>query len=311
MNWQAVTFDWNQVRTFLAVLEEGSQSAAARVLGLTQPTVGRQILLLEQELGVTLFERAGRGLVLTGAGRELGAHVREMGAVASQLSLKASGQSQEIAGRVSLTASDVLSAYFLPRAVAHLRSVAPALEIDIISANDVRNLQNREADIAIRNVRPHQPDLIARLVRETRACLVASSAFLRREGRPRSVSELALLPFVGFAPVERLIETLNQAGLSLDRSNFPVTTNSGIAMGELVALGVGVGIAPEDFLDVLPGVEQLNVPGFTPIAVPFWLTTHRELHTARRIRMVFDTLADLLQRPQALARADAGPTPQA
>ncbi|MBU1305203.1 MAG: LysR family transcriptional regulator [Alphaproteobacteria bacterium] len=305
MNWQAVTFDWNQVRSFLAVLEEGSQAGAARALGLTQPTIGRQIMLLEQALGVTLFERVGRGLVLTGAGQELGAHVREMGAVASRLSLRASGQSQDIAGRVSLTASDMLSAFFLPRAVQHLRRVAPALEIEILSANDVRNLQDREADIAIRHVRPQDPDLIARLVRETRAVLVASGSLLRREGRPRSVSDLARLPFVGFDPVDRLIATLNHAGLTLDRGNFPVSTNSGIAMGELVALGIGVGVAPEDFVSHWPGVERLDIAGFTPITVPFWLTTHRELHTARRIRLVFDVLADLLQQPNAPGRADA------
>ena len=71
MNWQSVTFDWNRARAFLVTAEEGSLSAAARALGLTQPTLGRQVSALEAELGVTLFERVGRSLELTQSGQEL------------------------------------------------------------------------------------------------------------------------------------------------------------------------------------------------------------------------------------------------
>lgn len=104
----ASAFDWNQVRAFLATADAGSLSAAARVLGQTQPTLGRQVAALEADLGVTLFERAGRGLVLTEAGADLLEHVRAMGAAADRVALAASGQSQEVAGLVRITASDVL-----------------------------------------------------------------------------------------------------------------------------------------------------------------------------------------------------------
>ena len=87
MNWQAVSFDWNQIRAFLATVEEGSFSAAARVLGSTQPTVGRQIAGLEADLGVTLFDRAGRALLMTSAARELLEHVQAMGDAASRVSM--------------------------------------------------------------------------------------------------------------------------------------------------------------------------------------------------------------------------------
>ena len=107
MNWQSMSFDWNQARAFLATAEEGSLSAAARAIGQTQPTLSRQVAALEQDLGVTLFERIGRSLSLTQSGLELLDHFRAMGDAANRISLTASGQSQAIEGRVSITATDV------------------------------------------------------------------------------------------------------------------------------------------------------------------------------------------------------------
>ena len=127
MNWQAISFDWNQVRAFLATAEQGSFSGAARVLGLTQPTLGRQVSALEAELGVLLFERIGRSLELTPPGIELLEHVRAMGDAAHRISLVASGQSQTINGLVRITATNVFAAYLLLPVVEELRRIAPQL----------------------------------------------------------------------------------------------------------------------------------------------------------------------------------------
>ena len=107
MKWQTVSFDWNQARAFLVTVEEGSLTAAARALGLTQPTLGRQVAALEDSLGVTLFDRVGRSLRLTPSGLELLDHVRSMGDAAGRVSLTASGQSQTVEGQVCITASDL------------------------------------------------------------------------------------------------------------------------------------------------------------------------------------------------------------
>src|SRR3954469_2836595 len=96
MDWRSVKFDWNRARAFLVTAEEGSLSAAARALGMAQPTLGRQVSALEEELGVVLFERIGRGLTLTAGGLDLLDHVRTMGEAANRVSLTASGQSQTI-----------------------------------------------------------------------------------------------------------------------------------------------------------------------------------------------------------------------
>ncbi len=215
MDWNSITFDWNQVRAFLVTAEEGSFSAASRALGLTQPTLGRQVATLEDRLGITLFERLGRSLSLTQSGLELLEHVRAMGEAASRVSLTASGQSQSIEGRVCITATDVMSMYLLPDALKRLREMAPAIEIEIVASNDVRDLRRREADIAIRHGRPEQPDLIARLLRETSIHLYASTDYLDQHGRPSSPDDLSEAVFIGFDQSDRLPARLNEIGLRL------------------------------------------------------------------------------------------------
>src|SRR5690606_38189732 len=149
-------FDWNQVRALLATVEAGSLSAAARQLGLTQPTLGRQVAALEAALGVTLFERVGRKLVLTQAGRELIAPLQTMGEAANRISLIASRQAQAVEGVVRITTSDVYAVHVLPPFLKRVRALAPNLVIDILASNEVEDLLRRRADIAIRHVRPQQ-----------------------------------------------------------------------------------------------------------------------------------------------------------
>jgi len=291
MNWQSVSFDWNQARAFLATAEEGSLSAAARALGQTQPTLGRQVSALEEDLGVTLFQRAGRSLSLTQAGLELLDHFRAMGDAASRISLTASGKSQAIEGQVRITATNVMATYYLPAVLKQLREIAPEIEIDVVASNEVRDLTRREADIAIRHVRPEQPDLIAKLVGETSAHFYASTEYLDKHGRPETASDLSDAYFIGFEHPERLLTMFNALGLSLTKRNFKLTTASGTMTIELVKHGLGISVLSKEIAELTPGLEPV-LPELDPIPVPIWLVTHRELHTSRRIRLVFDLLAE-------------------
>ncbi len=295
MNWQSVSFDWNQARAFLATVEEGSLSAAARALGLTQPTLGRQVAALEAQLDIVLFERVGRSLSLTPSGIELLDHVRDMCDAANRISLTASGQSQTIEGQVRITASDIMSAYILPSAIKKLREVAPLVEIDVVAANDIRNLQLREADIAIRHVRPEQPDLIARLVSEMTAHFYASKGYLDQHGRPETFAELSEHDFIGFGDNDHMIEILNPLGLSLTAKNFRLGSQSGIVAWKMAQFDLGIIVMSDEVATSVAGMERV-LPDMEPIAFPVWLTTHRELHTSRRIRLVFDLLAEFLTK---------------
>ena len=293
MNWSAIAFDWNQARAFLVTAEAGSLSAAARELGLTQPTLGRQVSGLEAALGVSLFERAGRSLVLTPAGLELLEHARAMGEAAARISLAATGQSQAIEGQITLTATDAMSAYILPGILKELRAAAPGIEVEVVASNAIRDLRRREADIAIRHVRPEQPDLIARLVRETTAHLYAATSWLDSHGRPKTPEDLADAPFIDFDRSGRLLAGLTALGLPLSRENFKLVTDNGVAGWEMVRQGLGVGAMVKEVAARTPEVECV-LPDLEPFPVPIWLITHRDLRTSRRIRLVFDLLAEAI-----------------
>lgn len=281
------------MRAFLATVEEGSLSAGARALGLAQPTLGRQVAGLENALGVLLFERTGKTLVLTASGLELLEHVRAMADAATRISITASGQSQAVEGTVRVTASDAISAYILPGVVARLRKTAPGIEIDVVASDAVQNLNRRDADIAIRHVRPDHPDLIARLLRETTGHLYASTDYLRSIGYPSTPADLAHASFVGFESSDLLITALAERGVPVDQTNFKVFSDSGVTVWEMVKQGLGISVMIRDIAEISPGIECV-LPDMEPFAIPIWLAAHRELHTSRRIRIVYDALAQAL-----------------
>lgn len=286
------------MRAFLTTAEGGSLSAAARTLGLTQPTLSRQVAALEAELGILLFERIGRSLVLTTAGMELLEHTRAMGEAANRVSLAASGQAQSIEGRVRITASDVFSAHVLPPVLRQLRQQAPKLEIDVVAANDIRDLMRREADIAIRHIRPEQPDLIARLVAEATAHFYASSDYLDRRGRPETLADLAAHDFISFGDTDEMLKHYLPLGLPVSRDNFRIGSQSGVVAWEFTRQGFGITAMGDEVAEATPGIERI-LPDMDAIRFPVWLTTHREVHTSRRIRLVFDLLADFLKGDRA------------
>ena len=297
MNWQAISFDWNQVRAFLATAEEGSLSAAARALGQTQPTLSRQVAALEDELGVTLFERAGRAMALTTAGMELLDHVRDMAEAASRISLSASGQSQDVSGRVVITATGNMATRYLPPIIKKIRDEAPNIRIDLLPSNEVQDLTRREADISIRHARPEQPDLIAKLLFETKAHLYASQDYIDEVGPFLQLKDLERATFVGLDRTQEMILAMRELGLTLTEDQFKYNSPSGNVLFELVRLGLGVSILPRDIETQFDIVRPI-LPDVFEIPIPVWLVTHRELHTSKRIRVVYDILAEELQKSQ-------------
>ena len=298
MNWQAISFDWNHARAFLAVVETGSLSAAARVLNQTQPTLGRQITAFEEELGVTLFERVGRSLKITQTGADLADHVRAMADAAGRMTLMASGQSQAIEGIVRIAASGLFAAHLLPPIVAKLRSIAPKIEVDIVAANTVSDLLQREADIAVRNVRPEQPDLIARLIHDSSGRFYASKGYIQKRGRPRNHQDFKTHDFVSFGNTDQMLEYLAMLGLELTADQFKVGSSNSLVAWEMVKQGLGIAPMSVDVARASPDLEVL-LPDSDPVMFPTWLVTHRELHTSRRIRLVYDLLAEELPKLMA------------
>lgn len=293
MEWRHLAFDWNHVRAFLATADEGSLSAAARATHTTQPTIGRQIAALEAELGVELFSRAGRGLTLTPTGLQLIEHARAMADSALRFSRVAAGHSLSLDGPIRISSGEVIAAHWLPPIVAKIRALYPGIQIQIVATNLVSDLGGREADIALRNFRPTEGDLVARKVREDRAYLYATPGYLNAIGNPQTFEQLSTAEFVAFDESDVFMNGLNALGLKLTPRSFPWVSANQQVQWALITQGSGIGVMMESIGDadarvvrVLP--EQISFP------VALWLTSHRDVRTSQRVRTVFDLLAEAL-----------------
>jgi DNA-binding transcriptional LysR family regulator len=299
MNWTSVKFDWNNARAFLVTAEEGTLSAAAKALGLTQPTLSRQVAALEAEMGVTLFERVGQRLVLTASGMELLEHARLIGNAASQFSLAATGQSQQIEGSVIISAGQLDAVFRLPKIIAKLRREEPGIDIEVVVTNKTSDLKRREADIAIRSFRPTQNDLIAKKLGEEVIWLYGTQAYLDQLPPFSEISDLTDIQVIGFDRSNGVSEVLNQKGWRLTKQNFKLTTSFQMLQLELCKEGLGVIFFPEDMGDKYPNLVRVFEHMGPALHLPVWLVCHQELRTNPRVRRAFDFISEELSRDLA------------
>lgn len=291
-------FDWTLIRSFLAVIEEGSLLAAAKRLRSSQPTLGRHMALLEQQLGLSLFERTGRGLTPNAAALGLAERARAMADNAAAIGLAASGQGDLPSGTVRITASQTVAAYLLPPLLRDMRQELPGIAVEIVSSNAVSNLLRREADIAIRMVRPNQATLVARKIAEVGLGAYAHKDYLRQRGTPKSAADLLRHDLIGYDADEAMIEGFRAGGLDVDRDNFRFRCDDHIVLGEALRAGLGIGFLAEYVARRDTGLVRLTLNLPLP-RLPVWLTVHREIRSSRRIRLAYDFLARAI--PDALA----------
>ncbi|MCM8558358.1 LysR family transcriptional regulator [Sphingomicrobium sediminis] len=289
MSWRD-HFDWNHAKAFMATAEHGSLSAAARALGLTQPTLGRQVRALEDELGAVLFERAGRGLILTPTGEELLTYVRAMAEAASDLNRVATGRAEAIEGDVRLSVTEVAGSFWLPPLLTRMRQELPGIRLELIVTNENSDLRRREADIAVRSARPADPALIAKRVSEETASLYASDDYLQRFGGRITRDRLHEVEMIGFADIPAYLEALRSLNVEVSEDQFGITVSDHAVMWELVRTGAGVGIMADRIAAREPGISKAFA-GSRAFPFELWLVSHRELLTSRRVRTVYDWIA--------------------
>jgi len=299
------TFDWSLVRSFVAALDAGSVTGAARRLGARQPTVSRHIAELEAQLDVPLFERTGRGLTPTAAALAIAEAARGMKADADNLARLVKGQTEAAAGTVRLTTSQVAASYLLPPVLAALQREEPAIRIELVVSNQLSNLLRREADIAVRMVRPAQGSVVARKVGELPIVACAHEDYLQRAGTPRQPPELLQHRLIGYDRDETIVRGFAKRGLPIAREQFSIRTDDQVAYGRLVAAGAGIGFVARYNLRDLPGVVEV-LPTLRIPALPCWLAVHREIRGSRVVRRVYDFLATTL--PDVLATGKIAPS---
>jgi DNA-binding transcriptional LysR family regulator len=291
----ATEIGWELYRTFLGVLKQGSLSGAARALDLAQPTVGRHIAALEKSLGLALFTRSQTGLMPTEAAQSLRGLAESMQSTAASLERAAASQGAGVRGTVRVTASDVIGVEVLPPIVAALREQYPELTVELVLTNRVQDLLRREADIAVRMVRPRQELLVARRIGEIKVGLYAHQRYLDRHGTPTSMADLGSHSLIGFDEITDFIRSASKRLSGLRRESFAMRSNSDLAQLALIRAGAGIGlcqaaIARRDnaMVRVLP--KQFSLPLET------WITMHEDLRNSPRCRVTFDALVEGLQQ---------------
>jgi DNA-binding transcriptional LysR family regulator len=292
--------DWQLCRSFLAVLNEGSLSGAARVLGLTQPTLGRHIEALEQALATPLFVRSPQGLMPTEAALEIRPHAEAMRAAAASLR-RAVSAAEGTRGTVRLTASEVVGAEVLPPLLARLRERHPGLTLEVVLSNRTEDLLRREADIAIRMVRPAQAALLSRKVGVTHLGLHAHRDYLARWGTPRTLEALAGHAVIGFDKDAASAQPLRAVGFRTTREEFALRTDSHLAQLALIRAGAGIGVCQVGIARREEALVRVLAEEFS-YALDLWVVMHEDLRASQRMKRVYDFLATELKAYAATSR---------
>ncbi|WP_428394649.1 LysR family transcriptional regulator [Lichenicoccus sp.] len=279
---------WDLHRTFLAVMWDGSLSAAARQLGLTQPTVARHIEALEQAIGADLFLRSPRGLAPTETAIELLPYAETLAATAAALMRTASGRRDAVRGCVRISASEVVGVEHLPPILARLRERHPGLVLELVLSNALDDLLRRDADIAVRMVAPTQQALLARKLPPVALGLHATSAYLARRGVPASMEALREHDLIGFDRETPALRAFADRFPEVARAEFALRTDSDVAQLAAIRAGFGIGVCQ---IAVARDLVRVLEEAFAP-SLGLWIVMHEDLATSARCRVVFDALAD-------------------
>lgn len=285
--------DWNLYRAFLAVMHEGSLSAAARALGSTQPSVGRHIAVLEKALGAPLFTRGPGGLKPTATALELQGPAQAMAAAARHAVRVASGSEHEQRGTVRITASQIIGGEVLPELLARYQAQHPLVTLELVLNNKMDDLLKREADIAVRMERPGQQALIAKRMGRVDIGLYAHQRYVRTRGLPRNLVEMSQHALIGADQDPIATRLGQQKGIPITRDLFTFRCDNDLAQIAAIRAGAGIGgmqiglaRRDPDLLPVLPEILTFNLD--------MWLVMHGDQRQNQRVMSLYRYLTQEL-----------------
>ena len=289
------TIGWELYRSFLAVLDAGSLSGAARALGVAQPTVGRHVVALEKSLGLALFTRSQIGLMATEAALSLRIYAESMQSTAAALERAAASQGTGVRGTVRITASDVIGVEVLPPIITRLREQHPDLAVELVLTDRVQDLLRREADIAVRMLRPRQELLVARRIGQIELGLHAHKRYLARYGTPGTVADLAKHSLIGFDQATAFVRSAGKAFALWRREAFALRMDNNLAQLALIRSGAGIGVCQAAIAGCDDSIVRL-LPKQVSLSLETWITMHEDLRNSPRCRVTFDALVKGLQQ---------------
>jgi DNA-binding transcriptional LysR family regulator len=284
---------WDIYRSFAAVLGGGSLSAAARALGMTQPSIARHIDALEAAVGGTLFVRSQRGLSPTDRALALQPHAEALVAAAAALQRTASGRPDQPEGVVRISASQAVGVLHLPPILAALRQRHPALEFELSLSDAVDDLLQRRADIAVRMTEPVQQALVARPVGTLQLGFHAHRDYMARRGMPATLADLHGHDLIGFDVETPFIRAVKHHLPGIDRASFALRVDNDAAQFAAIRAGFGIGICQTVAARRDPALVPVLADAFS-LPLRMWVVMHEDLRHAVRYRTVFDALAQAL-----------------
>ena len=287
--------NWSYWRTFLAVLDSGSLSAAARHLSLTQPTTGRHIDNLEHLLGAPLFIRSQEGLMPTPLSLALEPKAQAMSMSAHALKRLVKTEGEKLDGSVRITASEIVGVEILPSILHLFRNKHSDVDFELVLNNSQDDLLNQDADIAIRMVRPQQKRLLTKKIGKVSIGLFAHQLYLKNKELPKDVASLADHHLIG---IDRDIERWNKisiAGRAITANHLSFRCDSDI--GQLAALrqGLGIGACQKNIAKKQTGLISI-LPDQISFDLEMWVVMHEDMKKHRGFRAVFDHFVEHLPR---------------
>ncbi|MGB3255432.1 LysR family transcriptional regulator [Buttiauxella gaviniae] len=281
--------NWDDARVFLAVCRESTLRGAARVLSVDQTTVGRRITALEKSLSCTLFLRTSEGYALTAVGEAALQAVEKMEHSALELERRIQGLDDRLTGLVRVSTTDSLAIDFLIPAIAHLHQQHPDVRVQLDASTQILSLSKREADIAVRNIRPDNPDLIARRIADWPVGLFASQHYVDTHGVPEPGSAFEGHDLVVYQPYLQSYKDMTLVSEPLGRGRIVSSLSSSLLVRRAIAAGIGLGEIPV-YMGERDGLVRLWPEQTRPMPYSVWLVTHADLRHTARVRVVIDEI---------------------
>ena len=281
--------NWDDARVFLAVCRESTLRGAARVLGVDQATVGRRITALEKSLSATLFLRTSEGYALTAVGEAALKAVEKMEHSALEMQRQIQGLDDRLTGIVRVSTTDSMAIDFLIPAIARLHAQHPDVRVQLDASTQILSLSKREADIAVRNTRPDNPDLIARRIARWPVGLFASRGYVDTHGVPAPGSAFEGHDLVVYQPYLQNNKDITLVSEPLGRGRIVSSLSSSLLVRRAIAAGIGLGEIPV-YMGERDGLVRLWPERTRPVPYDIWLVTHADLRHTARVRVVIDEI---------------------
>ena len=279
--------NWDDARVFLAVCRESTLRGAARVLGVDQATVGRRVSALEKTLEATLFLRTSEGYALTAVGEAALLAVEKMEHSALELQRRIQGLDDRLTGTVRVTTTDSMAIDFLIPAIARLHERHPDVRVQLDASTQLLSLSKREADIAVRNTRPDNPDLIARRIARWPVGLFASQDYVNAHGVPAPGSAFEGHDLVVYQPYLQGNKDMTLVSEPVTRGRIVSSLSSGLLVRRSIAAGIGLGEIPV-YMGERDGLVRVWPERTRPVPYDVWLVTHADLRHTARVRAVIE-----------------------